>query len=448
MSLFGAINTAVSGLSAQSASFGNISDNVANSQTVGFKEVDTSFSDFITTSTSTSNAPGTVVALPNYMNNVQGTITQSEAPLALAIDGQGFFPVSQTIGNSNTGAPTFSTTPAYTRAGDFQMDKNGYLVNSGGDYLNGWSVNPTTGIVNRSSIAPIQINQTVFNPVPTTNMTLAANLPATPTADQPVSSQVNVYDSLGTSHPVILNWTQVAGSPSEWTVQIVSPDDQNPAPTAAVTDASGNPVIGTMDVTFGTDGTIQSIGTPVSDYGTVGGASAAVAGQPATFTFSTEFSAGTPQTITLNLGSYNQANGVTQFAGTNYTLRGINQDGVPPGGFSGVTTTSGGGIVVNYTNGQSRTIAQVPLVTFNDPNALQRQNSQSFTATNLSGNPVTNDAGTNGAGTLVTGSIESSNVDIATQFTKLIVAQQAYSANAKSVTTANQMLQDTINMIR
>jgi flagellar hook protein FlgE len=448
MSLFGAINTAVSGLSAQSASFGNISDNVANSQTVGFKEVDTSFSDFITTSTATSNDPGTVVALPNYTNNVQGTITQSEAPLALAIDGQGFFPVSQTIGNSNTGVPTFSTTPAYTRAGDFQMDKNGYLVNTGGDYLNGWSVNPTTGIVNRSSIAPIQINQTVFNPVPTGSMTLAANLPATPTAGQPVSSQVNVYDALGTAHPVILNWNQVAGSANTWTVQLVSPDDQNATPTAAVTDASGNPVIGTMDVTFGSDGTIQNIGTAVSDYGTVGSASAAVAGQPATFAFSTEFAAGTPQTITLNLGNYNQANGVTQFAGTNYTLRGINQDGVPPGGFSGVTTTSGGEIVVNYTNGQSRTIAQVPLVTFNDPNGLQRQNGQSFTATTLSGNPVTNDAGTNGAGTLVTGSIESSNVDIATQFTKLIVAQQAYSANAKSVTTANQMLQDTINMIR
>jgi flagellar hook protein FlgE len=185
MSLFGAINTAVSGLSAQSASFGNISDNVANSQTVGFKEVDTSFSDYITTSTHTTNDPGTVVALPGYMNNVQGTITQSNDTLALAIDGQGFFPVSQAVGDSAKGVPTFSTTPAYTRAGDFQMDKNGYLVNSCGDYLNGWSVNPTNGIVNRSSIAPIQINQTVFNPVATGNITLAANLPATPPRGSP-----------------------------------------------------------------------------------------------------------------------------------------------------------------------------------------------------------------------------------------------------------------------
>lgn len=447
MSLFSALNTAVSGLTAQSASFGNISDNVANSQTVGYKEVDTSFSDYLTTSTPTSNDPGTVIALPGYMNNVQGTIMQSDDALALAIDGQGFFPVSQSVNGTN-GPPTFSPTPAYTRAGDFQMDKNGYLINSGGDYLNGWSVNPSTGVVNRSLLAPIQVNQTVFNPVPTGNLTLAANLPATPAAGDPVSSQVNVYDSLGTSHPIVLNWTQVAGTANAWTVQIVSPDDKNPAPTKAVTDSSGNPVVGTMQVTFGNDGTIQSISNPVSDYGTLGTASAAMAGSPASFTFSTQFAAGTPQTITLNLGNYGQANGVTQFAGTTYTLRGINQDGVPPGGFSGVTTTSAGDIVVNYTNGQSRTIAQVPLVTFNDPNALQRQNGQAFTATSLSGNPVTNDAGTNGAGTLVTGSVESSNVDIATQFTKLIVAQQAYSANAKSVTTADQMLQDTINMIR
>jgi flagellar hook protein FlgE len=200
---------------------------------------------------------------------------------------------------------------------------------------------------------------------------------------------VNVYDSLGTAHAIILNWTQVAGTPNAWNVQIVSPDDQNPTPTANVTDASGNPVVGTMQVTFGPDGTIQDISNPVSDYGTVGNATANIAGQPATFTFSTEFSAGTPQTISLNLGNYGQANGVTQFAGTNYTLRGISQDGVPPGGFAGVSTTSAGDIVVNYTNGQSRTIAQVPLVTFNDPNALQRQNGQSFTATNLSGNAVT-----------------------------------------------------------
>jgi len=103
---------------------------------------------------------------------------------------------------------------------------------------------------------------------------------------------------------------------------------------------------------------------------------------------------------------------------------------------------------VNYSNGQSQVIAQVPVVTFASPNSLQNQNGQSFTATTTSGNPLAQNAGTNGAGSLVTGSVEQSNVDIATQFTALIVAQQAYSANTKVVTSANQMLQETISMVQ
>ena len=185
MSLFGALDTAVSGLSAQSAAFGNIAYDIANSQTVGFKEVNTSFSDLLTSSTATVNDPGSVKALPQYMNNVQGTIVQSADPLALAISGQGFFPVSQTVADDN-GQVAFSQQQSYTRTGDFQVNNNGYLVNSAGDYLNGWSVDPTTGNVNAGAIAPIQINQTAFNPVPTSTLTLAAHLPATPAAGTPV----------------------------------------------------------------------------------------------------------------------------------------------------------------------------------------------------------------------------------------------------------------------
>ena len=161
--------------------------------------------------------------------------------------------------------------------------------------------------------------------------------------------------------------------------------------------------------------------------------------------FTTDFGSG-PQTITLNLGTYGQTNGVTQYAGTTYNLRGLTQNGVPPGAFSSVTTQTNGNIVVNYDNGQSRTIAQVPVVTFNDPNQLQRQNGAGFTASTQFRHAAGRGAGTNGAGNLVTQSVESSNVDIATEFSKLIVAQQAYSANTKMVTTADQMLQQTIDM--
>jgi flagellar hook protein FlgE len=209
MSLFGAMNTAISGLNAQSNAFGNISDNVANAQTIGYKRVDTSFIDYLTTSSASRNNPGSVVARPDYVNNVQGTITQSDNPLGLAIAGQGFFAVSQKTGEAN-GLPTFSPQKYYTRAGDFQMDKNGYLVNSANEALDGWPVDPTTGTANQNTLAPIQVTQTVYNPVATSTVTLAANLPATPAVDTvatPLSSNIDVYDALGTVHTVTLNWT-------------------------------------------------------------------------------------------------------------------------------------------------------------------------------------------------------------------------------------------------
>ena len=126
----------------------------------------------------------------------------------------------------------------------------------------------------------------------------------------------------------------------------------------------------------------------------------------------------------MNVGTYGQSDGLTQYAGTEYNLRGLTQDGVPPGAFSSVSTATNGNISVNYDNGQSRVIARVPLITFNDPNGLQRQDGQAFTVSPNSGAPLAETASTNGAGDLLTQSIESSNVDIATEFSKLIVAQR------------------------
>lgn len=429
MSLFSALDTSVSGLSAQSAAFGNISDNVANSQTVGYKGVDTSFIDYLSSSTSQANQPGAVAARPNYTNTVQGTPTQSTNPLALAITGQGFFAVSEPNGMvSGSNAPNFSTQTYYTRAGDVQLDKNGYLVNSAGQYLQGWAVNPKTGVADQSNLSPIQITQAQFNPVPTANVGLSANLP-TPPGTTPVSSEVDVYDSLGNQHAVTLTWTPTATN--TWSVALSSPD------------VSGN-AIGSADVNFGTNaaaaGTMGSFGATSNLTPSSGGA-----GTPATLAFTTNFGNG-PQSITLNLGDFGQANGVTQFSASAYSLRNITQDGTPPGSFTGLTMTSSGGVVANYNNGQSQTVAQVPIITFANPDALQRQNGQAFTATSQSGTPIAQAQGTNGAGNIVTGSVESSNVDIATEFSKLIVAQEAYGANAKLITSADTMLQVTINM--
>jgi flagellar hook protein FlgE len=437
MSIFGAMNSAISGLTSQSDAFGNISENVANSQTVGFKRVDTSFVDYLTVSTATSNQPGAVVAKPDYINDVQGAITQTDNPLNLAIAGHGFFAVSQQTGVI-AGVPTFNPQQFYSRAGDFSLNNQGYLVNSSGQYLNGWPADPITQFVNQNALSPIQVTQTALNPVATQNVTLSANLPATPVAGtatlaSPISSDITVYDSLGTAHTVTLAWSQNAAD--DWTVTVTAPDS-NP-PTVGTADVQFGPTLTGNPVSAGTIGQITG-GNPLTSVGYA-------AATPATVGMSLDFGEGL-QNVTLNLGTYGSANGVTQYAGTAYNLQGISQDGVPPGSFAGVTTQANGDVVVNYNNGQTRTIAQVPLVTFNAPDSLQGQNGQSFTTTTASGTPLADAVNTNGAGSLVVSSVEGSNVDIATEFSQLIIAQQACSANAKVVTTANDMLNSTINM--
>jgi flagellar hook protein FlgE len=431
-SLFGALNTAVSGLTAQSTAFGNISDNIANSQTIGFKGINTSFADYLSTSTAITNDSGTVIARPEYQNELQGTITSSTDPLALAIDGQSFFQVSQQNGTGS--AATVSAEPEYSRDGDFTLDSNGYMVNGSQQILNGWVADPTTGVINTSQQVPIKIDESPMPPTQTGNINLAANLPATPTTS-PTTSQVNVYDAQGSVHTVDLTYTQTAAD--TWTVAVSAPDALTTALGSTQlqfgSTVSGNPVA---------TGTLASLGT---DTGTVTTTSYA-ANSPATISFSANFGSGA-QAINLNLGNFGSASGLTQYAGTTYSPTSLTQDGVAPGNYAGVSTQPNGNVVVAYSNGQSKTVAQVPVVNFVNANALQRQNGQGFTQTEESGAPAVQSI-TNSGSTLVAGSVESSNVDIATEFTKLIVAQQAYAANSKVITTADDMLTQTIDMKR
>jgi flagellar hook protein FlgE len=448
MSLFGALDTAVSGLGAQAAAFTNISDDVANAQTIGFKRVDTNFIDYLTYSTPTVNISGSVATTPQYVNDVQGTLSQSQDTLAMAIGGQGFFNVSKatavtssttSTSGSSQGSTTFSPTSYYTRTGDFTLNEQGYMVNSAGEYLNGWTVDSATGAVSTGTVSPIQISQDPDPPVATSSLTLSANLPASPSTN-PVTSTLEVYDSTGTLHTVTLTWTQA--STNNWTVSATIPDDTS----GTYTSGSGSATVqfGPSSYTGSfspADGTISSLssatGLTASSYST--------ASSPATLTI-TPTLAGVTQTIALNFGDYGTAEGVTQYAGTTYDQTGVSQNGYAAGAFSGVSTTTTGDIVINYDNGQSATVYQVPIATFYSPDNLTRQNGQSFTANNLSGTALLSAPGTNAAGSLVTGSVENSNVDIATEFTSLIVAQQAYSANAKVVTSANQLMTTTLDM--
>ncbi|MBL6454016.1 flagellar hook protein FlgE [Belnapia sp. T6] len=433
MSLFGSLTAAISGLTSQSRSLGNISDNIANSQTVGYKRVDTNFVSYITSSNQSINLPGAVIGKPAYTNTVQGTIEQSEDPLAMAIGGQGFFSVALAKGSVD-GQPVFDERQFFSRAGDFTRDADGYLTNGSGYYLKGWPVD-TGGTLDRTKVEPIRVNQQVFNPIPTSQIELSANLPAD-LAATPSTAQAQLYDSLGRLHTVNLVFS--ASLTNHWNLQVEVPDDVN------------NPIRGGVALDFGTgatpavaDGTIGTIGTAT---GSVTLPATSAVGDPAAITFNADFGEG-PQTVTLSLGQFGKAVGVTQYS-AEFSVRNQAQNGVPLGAFSSLSMAANGDVAVNYDNGQSRVIARVPLVAFNDPDKLQRLDGQAFMRTPESGEARVTDAASNGVGKLVIGSVERSNVDIASEFSKLIVAQRAYTANTKVVTATDELLQDTINMRR
>ena len=448
MSLIDSLNAATAGLNSQSAWLANISDNVANSQTTGFKETNTSFEDVLSASGSAELAPGAVVAETQATNSVQGSVTQVTNATSLAISGSGFFAVQQPTGQlSASGQPALSPQQYYTRVGDFTPNAQGYLVNSTGYVLDGYPV--SGGVTNTTALAPIQISKAPSVPQPTANVTLAANLPATPPAGTTsYTSTEQVYDAAGNPQQLTLDWAQVptnAGSPISSTNPAV-PNQWNLTVSAA---GSSTPATGPVLVTFGstpaTAGTITALAPASSDpAGTV--PTTQSTGSAASVALALNFGSGA-QNVNLNLGSFGSPNGLTQFSGSTYQVSSLAQDGASQGNFSSVSIQASGAVVINYDNGQTATVAQVPLANFNDPNGLQGQNGQAYIASEASGSATMSAAGAGGTGTLLTSSVEGSNVDISTEFTQMIVAQQAYTANTKIIATANTMLQSVLNMV-
>jgi flagellar hook protein FlgE len=430
MSLFGSMTTAISGMTAQSRALSNISENVANSQTVGFKRLDTSFEDLLGQASGKTTVSGAVAASVSATNGIQGSIEQVESPLSLALAGRGFFSVARPATREADGTVVFDPRETFSRAGDFAMDQDGFLVNGSGYALQGWAMRED-GTPDRTALAPIRINDSIYQPAPSTQITLSANLPATPPAAE-MATTTQVYDGLGTQQPVRLGWTQL--SANTWRLAVSAP-------------GATTPDLGGIDVQFGGNG--APAGT-ISGLANGSGALAGTAfapGGPAAVDLSADFGNGA-QPLRINLGRFATADGLTQYSGTDYELRSVAQDGAPPGAFSSVTVRDDGDVVVNYDNGQSRTLARVPVVTFADPDALERLDGQAFGRTAEAGAIQVTDPGRNGAGQLNAGAVERSNVDIAAEFSKLIVAQRAYTANTRVVTTSDEMLQETLNMRR
>ena len=435
MSLYGSMFTAISGLAAQSSALSNVANNVANSQTTGYKRVDTNFNDYVTNSSygaaqQVTGQSGTVLARSDYTNTVQGPVTASDNPLSMAISGQGFFAVSQQNGTTADGAATFDERSYYTRAGDFSKNKEGYLVNSEGYTLNGWSIDSTTGAVNQTSLSPIKIDQSIFDPVASSNINLGANLPADVDVGTAVSSQAQVYDSLGSVHTVQMTYTKLAQN--SWKLDMSAPGANTTA-------------LGSIQLNYATSpaGTLASFSNAT---GALAGTTGA-AGTDASVSMSVDYGQGA-QALTLDLGTFGKSDGLTQFSGTEYSVRDIRADGMSAGSFSSVSISDAGDVTLNYDNGQSRAIARVPVVTFSDPDQLQAVDGQAYLRTPQSGEARASDASSNGAGSLVTSAVEGSNVDTASEFSKLILAQRAYTSNTKIITSADQMLQDTISMVR
>lgn len=348
-----------------------------------------------------------VQALPSLFN--QGTISSTGVDTDAAISGSGFFVVQNADGSLS-----------YTRAGDFTTDQNNYLVTSTGQQVLGYPA--ANGVVNTGAgIGPLQIGTgTISPPSPTTTLQMTTNLNGAANVGDTFSTPVKVYDSLGASH--ILTFTYTNTGPGAWNYSVTIP--------AADLGGTGNPVqVASGAMTFDSNGNLL---TPK------GNLSIAI-GPPATAAFA---DGAANMNATWQLYS-NGASLLSQVAGTSSTSA-ESQNGYGAGSLSSFTIGSDGTISGTFSNGQTEALGQLALASFANNNGLQLDGSTDFTPTLASGQAVVGTPGAGGLGTLQGGALELSNVDIATEFANLIVAQRGYEADAKAVTTFDQIMQDTI----
>ncbi|WP_374303915.1 flagellar hook protein FlgE [Ferrovibrio sp.] len=446
MTISGSLQTSITGLNGQSTAISYISDNVANAGTIGYKKVESRFQTLVTQSSAQANthSPGGALNQPFFANNAQGAIQQVNSTTSVALVGGGFIPVSKKNGNDQaTGLPTFETTSYYTRVGDFNQNNDGYLVNSSGYFLRGWPIDPVTGVVDSSATEEVRVSNLLDAPVATSTVDYAANLPSnavTSTGTIPATlplSSIQIFDSLGNARTLNLEWTRIGAN--TWELQVTSPG------------ATGTSIFGPATVAFGgtVGGTTVSPGTISSLGSVVGftGSTAAAVDDDASFSFSVNFGSGA-QNLRLDLGSFGNSIGTTQYAGDTLTLNNFSQNGVPQGNFKNLSIDQDGFVSVTFDNGNVKQFYQIPVARFRDPTELDRVAGNAFVETPSSGSAVLSQSGASGAGDYVSAAIEGSNVDIAEEFSKLIVAQRTYSANARLITAADELLQETINIRR
>lgn len=396
----------LSGLNAASKSLEVLGNNVANASTVGFKQSQTQFADIYANSLSGSGTSqvGIGVKVSNVQQQfTQGNISSTNNPLDIAINGNGFFRVS------DNGSIT------YTRNGQFQLDQNGYIVNSDGRRLTGYAADASGNLL-MGSATDLHINTADIQPATTSAVTGLVNLDsrkdALPAAgfnpNDPGTyhdaTSLSIYDSLGNEHTLQTFYVKTAAG--AWSV-FATVDGVTPASTLTTLNFDGSGVNPT--------GATATLSVPVGT------------------------GAVTPMSVAIDLS------GSTQF-GSNFSVNSLSQDGYTAGRLAGFSIGSDGVILGRYTNGQSKNLGQVVLVNFANPNGLQPLGNNEWAESPSSGVPLLGAPKTGGLGVLQSLAVEESNVDLTSELVNMITAQRVYQANAQTIKTQDQVMQTLVNL--
>jgi flagellar hook protein FlgE len=405
----------LSGLTASSTALSAISNNIANLNTVGYKQTRAMFRDLFyqTMGTSGSGDPiqvGAGSAIGSINSNfTPGSVEQSGVSTDVAITGDGFFIVQK------------DGVLAYTRAGDFSRDDNGFLVTSEGQQVLGY---PSVGglITTGQGLTPLDLGSgSVSPPNPTGYVQMRTNLDArTKVGDPAFSTPVNVYDSLGDIHNLKFTFDKTGANAWNYSITI---------PAADVGQTGSDVVVKTGALTFDGAGNLL---TPAGDV---------------TGIAITDFANGAND-LTFTWKIYDGTSGsITQMAATSNTSS-TSGDGYGSGSLVNFAIQSDGTIQGTFSNGKTALVGQIALANFANLQGLLRIGKNDYESTLASGAAVIGAPGTGGRGTVAGGALELSNVDIAHEFSQLIMAERGFQANARVVTTFDEITQETINLKR
>jgi len=417
----GILNAAVSGLSLNAQRLGAAADNIVNVSTTGYKRTDIQAQSISTRQSSTAYASGGVQAIAQPLNGVQGLLTSSGSSTDLALSGPGYFAVSKSTVSPQGASGDESL---FTRDGSFAPDNRGYLVNATGYYLLAQKPDGSGGL------SPVNIKEIGGAAEATSNTQVGANLPATVSVGERFSINVRATDSLGNDLDISLNFEAQAGGAYRLSVGAVTETASGATPAVAREGSNAGPSYD-VAVQFSADGTVASFD---------GGA------QPPALNISGLASGADELNIQLDLGQVGSANGLTRY-GAEFALGSVQSDGARFSAVSNVNIASDGGVTAVFDNGETRTIARIPIATFTNPSGLSAETGGGYRATDASGAPTYQQAGAGGAGHVQSGALEQSTTDLGAEFVNLIVAETSYRASLEVLKAADQLSKSLLDEI-